>query len=61
MLGAADEAVEVVGLPEGIEVTESRFVDETARNAFPALERVWQRFAVAEREEHVDVIGGMMS
>ena len=30
---------------------------ETARNAFPALQRFGQRFAVAESEEHVDVIG----
>jgi len=57
VLGAADEAVEVVGLPEGIEVTETRFVDETARNAFPALECVGEGFAVAEGEEDVDVIG----
>jgi hypothetical protein len=32
-------------------------VDETARNAFPALERVGEGFAVAEGEEDVDVIG----
>jgi hypothetical protein len=32
-------------------------VDETARNAFPALQRVEQRFAIAEGEEDVDVIG----
>jgi hypothetical protein len=31
-------------------------VDETARNAFPALERVGEGFAVAEGEEDVDVI-----
>jgi hypothetical protein len=57
VLGAADEAVEIVGLPEGILVTEARFVNETARNAFPALQRVGQRFVIAEREKHVDVIG----
>ena len=33
------------------------WVNETARNAFPALERVGEGFAVAEGEEHVDVIG----
>jgi hypothetical protein len=32
-------------------------VDETARNAFPALQRVGEGFAVAEGEEDVDVIG----
>jgi hypothetical protein len=32
-------------------------VDETARNAFPALERVGEGFAVEEGEEDVDVIG----
>ena len=32
-------------------------MDETARNAFPALERVGEGFAVAEGEEDVDVIG----
>jgi len=32
-------------------------VNETARNAFQALQRVGQRFAIAEREQHVDVIG----
>lgn len=32
-------------------------MDETARNAFPALERVGEGFAVAEGEERVDVIG----
>ena len=32
------------------------WVDETARNAFPALERVGEGFAVAEGEEHMDVI-----
>ena len=57
MLGAANEPVKVVGLPEGIQVIEARFVNETARNAFPALQRVGQRFAIAQREEHVDVIG----
>lgn len=57
MLGTADEAVEVIGLPEGIQGTEAGFVDETARNAFPALERVGEGFAVAEGEEDVDVIG----
>ena len=57
MLGTADEAVEVIGLPEGIQVAEAGFVDQTARNAFPTLERVGQRFAIAEREEDVDVIG----
>lgn len=48
---------EIVGLPEGIEGAEAVFVDETARNAFPALQRVEQRFAIAEGEEDVDVIG----
>ena len=37
--GIADEAVEVVGLPEGIQRGEARFVDQAARNALPALER----------------------
>ncbi len=32
-------------------------MDETARNAFPALQRVGEGFAVAEGEEDVDVIG----
>ncbi|WP_395719566.1 hypothetical protein [Prosthecobacter sp.] len=32
-------------------------MNETARNAFPALQRVGQRFAIAEGEEDVDVIG----
>lgn len=32
-------------------------MDETARNAFPALERVGEGFAVAEGEEDADVIG----
>ena len=40
VLGTADEAVEVIGLPEGIEGAKAGLVDETARNAFPALERV---------------------
>ncbi len=57
VLGTADEAFEVIGLPEGIQSTEARLVDETARNAFPALERVGERFAVAEGEERMDVIG----
>ncbi len=57
MLGTADEAVEVIGLPEGTQGAEAGFVDETAGNAFPALERVRERFAVAEGEEDVDVIG----
>jgi hypothetical protein len=57
VLGTADEAVEVVGLPEGIQGAEAGLVDETARNAFPALERVGEGFAVPEGEEHVDVIG----
>ncbi len=57
MLGTADEAVEVIGLPEGIQGAEARLVAETARNAFPALERVGERFAVAEGEERMDVIG----
>jgi hypothetical protein len=57
VLRTADEPIEVVGLPEGIQGAETRFVDSTARNAFPALQRVGQRFAIAEREEHVDVIG----
>ena len=52
----ADEAVEVIGLPEGIQGAEARLVDETARNAFPALERVGEGFAVAEGEEDMDVI-----
>ena len=57
MLGTANESVEVIGLPEGILGAEAGFVDETARNAFPSLQRVGQRFAIAEREEHMDVIG----
>ncbi len=32
-------------------------MDETARNAFPALERGGEGFAVAEGEKDVDVIG----
>lgn len=32
-------------------------MDQTARNAFPALECVEERFAVAEGEERMDVIG----
>ena len=55
--GTADEAVEVIGLPEGIQGAEAGWVDETARNAFPALERVGEGFAVAEGEERMDVIG----
>ncbi len=42
VLGAADEAVEVVRLPEGIQGAETRFVDQTTRNAFQALQRVGQ-------------------
>lgn len=60
VLGTADEAVGVIGLPEGIQGAEAGFVDETtrtARNALPALERVGEGFAVAESEEDVDVIG----
>ena len=57
MLGSVDEEVEVIGLPEGILGAEAGLVDESARNAFPALERVGEGFAVAEGEEHVDVIG----
>ncbi len=57
VLGTLDEAVEGIGLPEGIQGAEAGSVDETARNAFPALQRVGQRFAIAEGEEHVDVIG----
>lgn len=57
VLGTADEAVKVIGLPEGIQGAEAGFVDETARYAFPAFERVGEGFAVAEREEDVDVIG----
>ncbi len=57
MLGTADEAVEVIGLPEGIQVAETGFVNETAGNAFPALECVGEGFAVAKGEEDVDVIG----
>ncbi len=57
VLRASNEAIEIVGLPEGLEGAEAGLVDQTARNAFPALQRVGQRFAIAEREEHVDVIG----
>jgi hypothetical protein len=57
VLGTANEAVEVIGLPEGIQGAEAGFVDETARNAFPALERVGEGFVVAQGEEDVDVIG----
>ena len=57
MLGTADEAVEVIGLPEGIQGAETCFMNQSARNAFPALERVGEGFAVAEGEEDVDVIG----
>ena len=32
-------------------------MDEPARNAFPALQRVGEGFAVAEGEEDVEVIG----
>ena len=32
-------------------------MNETARNAFPALKRVGEGFAVAEGEERMDVIG----
>ena len=56
-LGTADEAVEVIGLPEGIQGAEAGFVDQTARNAFPALERVGEGLAVAEGEERMDLIG----
>lgn len=56
-LGTADEAVEVIGLPEGIQGAEAGLGDETARNAFPALQRVGEGFAVAEGEERMDVIG----
>jgi len=56
-LGTADEAVEVIGLPEGIQGAEASLGDETARNAFPALERVGRGFAVAEGEERLDEIG----
>lgn len=57
VLGTADEAVEVIGLPEGILGAEAGLVDEAARNAFPALEGVGEGLAVAEGEEDVDVIG----
>lgn len=57
MLGTANEAVEVVRLPEGIELAEAGFVDHATRNAFPALQRVREGFAVAEGEQHMDVIG----
>lgn len=57
MLGTADEAVEVIGLPEGSQHAKARFVDQTARNAFPALQRVGERFSIAEGEEHMNVIG----
>jgi hypothetical protein len=57
MLEATNEPIKVIGLPEGIRGAETGFVDETARNAFPALERIGEGFAVAEGEEHVDVIG----
>lgn len=57
VLKATNEPIKVIGLPEGIEVTETRFVDETARNAFPALPRVGEGLAVAQGEEDVDVIG----
>lgn len=55
--GVADKALEVVGLSEGIQIAEAVLVDETTRNAFPALQRVRQGFAGTERQEHVDVIG----
>ena len=45
VLGTADEAVEVIGLPEGIQGAEAGLVDQTARNAFPALERVGEGVA----------------
>ena len=35
----------------------SVFLDETARNTFPTLERVGEGFAVAKGEEHMDVMG----
>ena len=57
MFGTADEAVEVIGLPEGIQRAESGFVDKATRNAFPALERVGERYSIAEGEEHMNVIG----
>jgi hypothetical protein len=57
VLGTADEAVEVIGLPEGIQGAEAGWVVETARNASSALERVGEGFAVAEGEERMDVIG----
>ena len=47
VFGTANEAVEVVGLPEGIKGAKAGFVDETARNAFPALEFVGEGFTVA--------------
>lgn len=56
MLGAADEAVEIVGLPEGIQVAETSFVNQTAGDAFPSLKRVGEGLAVVQREEYVDVI-----
>ena len=55
LLGATYEPIKVIGLPEGIQDTEAGLVDETARNAFPALERVGEGFAVAEGEVDVDV------
>jgi hypothetical protein len=57
VLGTADEAVGVIGLPEGMQGAEAGLVDETARNGFLALERVGEGFAVAEGEERMDVIG----
>lgn len=57
MLKCSDQAVEVIGLPEGIQGAEAGWVDETARNAFSALERVGEGFAVAEGEERMAVIG----
>lgn len=57
MLRTADEAVKVIGLPEGIQGAEAGFVDETAGNTFPALPRVRQGFVGAEGEEDMDVIG----
>lgn len=57
MLGTADEAVEVIGLPEGSQRAEAGFVDQTARNAFPALQRVGERFSITQGEEPMNVIG----
>ena len=37
VLGTTNEAVEVIELLERIQGAEAGFVDETARNAFPAL------------------------